>query len=224
MTFWDMVLRLIVSLVLGSLIGMERETHGRPAGLRTHVLVCMGSTLFTIASFVIAGPQRPQGPINDPGRIAAQIVTGIGFLGAGTIIHQGSIVRGLTTAASIWVVAAIGLAVGIGTPTMMGVAVVTSLLVVITLYLMSKLDRYLVSSHGERYLTISTGADPDRLCAILQMLPKHDARARSIESLESDEQGVQVLRLRLRVGREFDEVALGSELAADKYVISYTWE
>ncbi len=224
MTFWDMVLRLVVALVLGSLIGMERETHGRPAGLRTHVLVCMGSTLFTIASYVMAGPQRPLGPINDPARIAAQIVTGIGFLGAGTIIHQGSIVRGLTTAASIWVVAAIGLAVGIGTPTMMGLAAVASVLVIATLYLMGKLDRYLLSSHGERHLTISTGRDAEHLCEILQMLPKYDSRARSIDTLDSDEEGMQILRLRLRVGRDFDEVALGSDLAANKYVISYTWE
>jgi len=219
-----MVLRLVVALILGALIGMERETHGRPAGLRTHVLVCMGSTLFTIASFVIAGPQRPLGPINDPGRIAAQIVTGIGFLGAGTIIHQGSIVRGLTTAASIWVVAAIGLAVGIGTPMMMGLATVATILAVATLFFMGQLDKYLISSHTERHITITTGRNTDRICEILQMLPEHDARPRSIESLESDEGDMQILKLRLRVGRDFDEVALGSELAANKYVISYTWE
>lgn len=218
MSFGEMVLRLVVSLILGSLIGMERETHGRPAGLRTHVLVCMGSTMFTICSYVIAGPH------NDPGRIAAQIVTGIGFLGAGTIIHQGSVVRGLTTAASIWAVAAIGLAVGIGTPTMMGLAAVAAVLVFSTLYLMGRLDHYLLSPHGERHLTITTGRDADRLCEVLHMLPKHDAKARSIESHESDEENTQILRLRLRVGRDFDEVAIGSELAANKYVISYTWE
>ena len=143
---------------------MERETHGRPAGLRTHVLVCMGSTLFTICSYVVAGP-------HDPGRIAAQIVTGIGFLGAGTIIHQGSVVRGLTTAASIWAVAAIGLAVGIGTPTMMGLAAVAAVLVFGTLHLMGRLDRYLLSTNDQRYLSITTGRDPERLCEILQLLP-----------------------------------------------------
>jgi len=218
MSFWEMVLRLVVSLVLGSLIGMERETHGRPAGLRTHVLVCMGSTLFTMCSYVIAGSH------NDPGRIAAQIVTGIGFLGAGTIIHQGSVVRGLTTAASIWAVAAIGLAVGIGTPTMIGVAAVASVLVFGTLYLMGRLDRYLLSTYDERYLSVTTGRDPQRLCEMLQILSRHNAKARSIDCREMDEEDTQVLRLRLRVGRDFDEVALGSELAANRYVISYSWE
>ncbi len=218
MAFDDMVLRLVVAVVLGSLIGMERETHGRPAGLRTHVLVCVGSTLFTICSYVIAGPN------NDPGRIAAQIVTGIGFLGAGTIIHQGSVVRGLTTAASVWVVAAIGVAVGIGTHQMMGLAAIAAILVFGTLYLMGRLDKYLLSSQGERYLTITTGRDADRLCEILQTLPKYDATARSIDSQEGDQTDQQILKLRLHVGRDFDEAALDSALAANRYVINYTWE
>ena len=105
---WDMILKLVVSLALGGAVGLERETHGRPAGLRTHILVCVGSTLFALCSYTVAGTRF------DPGRISAQIVTGIGFLGAGTIMRQGSVVRGLTTAASIWTVAAIGVAVAIG--------------------------------------------------------------------------------------------------------------
>lgn len=218
MTFWEMVLRLVVSLVLGSLIGMERETHGRPAGLRTHILVCVGSTLFTICSYVIAGPH------NDPGRVAAQIVTGVGFLGAGTIIHQGSVVRGLTTAASIWAVAAIGLAVGIGTPSLMGIAAVASVLVFGTLYLMGKLDKYLFNAHDERHITITTGREPERLCEILRIIAKHNAKVRAIDSHESDEGSTQVLRLRLRVGRDFDETSLASDIASSQYVISYSWE
>ena len=218
MTFWEMVLRLLVSLVLGSLIGMERETHGRPAGLRTHTLVCVGSTLFTICSYVIAGPH------SDPGRVAAQIVTGIGFLGAGTIIHQGSVVRGLTTAASIWAVAAIGLAVGIGTPNMMGAAAVASVLVFGTLYLMGKLDRYLFMAQDERHITITTGRESERLCEILRIIAKHNAKIRTIDSREGDEGSTQVLRLRLRVGRDFDEVSLASDIASSQYVISYSWE
>ena len=218
MSFWEMVLRLVVSLVLGSLIGMERETHGRPAGLRTHTLVCVGSTLFTMCSYVIAGPH------NDPGRVAAQIVTGVGFLGAGTIIHQGSVVRGLTTAASIWAVAAIGLAVGIGTPKMMGAAAIASVLVFGTLYLMGKLDRYLFMAQDERHITITTGRESERLCEILHIIAKHNAKIRAIDSRESDEGNTQVLRLRLRVGRDFDEVSLASDITSNQYVISYSWE
>ena len=223
MPFWEMVLKLVVAILLGSLIGLERETHGRPAGLRTHVLVCMGSTLFTIASYVIAGPQRAVGPINDPGRLAAQIVTGIGFLGAGTIIHQGSVVRGLTTAASIWAVAAIGIAIGIGGQ-MMYLAGVAALLVVGTLYLMGRIDKYLLAPHGERFLTITMKRAAEHLCDVLSIVSKCNARIRSIDSRESEDPAIHILRVRLRVDRDFDEAGMSSELASNIDVLSYIWE
>ena len=112
---WEIsaVVRLAVSVVLGGLIGFEREAEGKPAGMRTHMLVCLGATLFMLIS--IESPDFfPGAKTVDPGRIAAQVVTGVGFLGAGTILRAGGTVRGLTTAASIWAVAAIGLAVGVG--------------------------------------------------------------------------------------------------------------
>jgi putative Mg2+ transporter-C (MgtC) family protein len=113
----DNLFRLGLAAVLGGAIGFERELREREAGLRTHMLVCMGSALFTIVSaygfheFLVAGGQIVRA---DPTRIAAQIVTGIGFLGAGAIIRQGLSVRGLTTAATLWLVAAIGMATGAG--------------------------------------------------------------------------------------------------------------
>jgi putative Mg2+ transporter-C (MgtC) family protein len=113
----DNLLRLSLAAVLGGAIGFERELRDREAGLRTHLLVCLGSALFTIVSaygfheFLSSGDQVIRA---DPTRIAAQIVTGIGFLGAGAIIRQGLSVRGLTTAATLWVAAAIGIAAGAG--------------------------------------------------------------------------------------------------------------
>jgi putative Mg2+ transporter-C (MgtC) family protein len=113
----DIAARLVVAAALTGVIGLERELRERAAGLRTHMLVGVGSALFTIVSaygwtdFVFS---RQGGTILDPTRIAAQIVTGIGFLGAGAIIRQGISVRGLTTAAGLWVVAAIGMAAGAG--------------------------------------------------------------------------------------------------------------
>jgi putative Mg2+ transporter-C (MgtC) family protein len=113
----DNLLRLTLAAVLGGAIGFERELRDREAGLRTHLLVCLGSALFTIVSaygfreFLTSGDQVIRA---DPTRIAAQIVTGIGFLGAGAIIRQGLSVRGLTTAATLWVSAAIGIAAGAG--------------------------------------------------------------------------------------------------------------
>ena len=114
---WDAFLRLLVAGLLGAAIGFERELRDREAGIRTHLLVSLGSALFTIVSaygfheFLVSGGNVVRA---DPSRIAAQIVTGIGFLGAGAIIREGLSVRGLTTAATLWVVAAIGMACGAG--------------------------------------------------------------------------------------------------------------
>ena len=97
----DIVVRLVVASVLGALIGLEREIHDHPAGMRTHLLVSLGSAGFTVLSFTAFAA-----PGADPARIAAQIVTGVGFLGAGAILKEGASIRGLTTAASLWTVAA----------------------------------------------------------------------------------------------------------------------
>ncbi len=108
----DLSLRLVLAAALGALIGAEREIHGHPAGIRTHMLVALGSGLFTVLSIHGFG-QGPGVPI-DPTRIAAQIVSGIGFLGAGAILKDGIVIRGLTTAASLWATAAVGMAAGAG--------------------------------------------------------------------------------------------------------------
>ena len=118
----ELIGRIGLGFLLGGILGWERERTGRPAGLRTHMMVCAGATAFTIVS--IYGFED-QGTVRDPGRVAAQIVTGIGFLGAGTIWRTTSAIRGLTTAASIWLAAAIGMFVGAAMYTL---AVVTALL------------------------------------------------------------------------------------------------
>jgi putative Mg2+ transporter-C (MgtC) family protein len=123
----EMALRLVLAAALGAIIGYQRERAGKPAGLRTHMLISIGSALFTVAS-----ASGFTGAV-DPTRIAAGIVTGIGFLGAGAILHrEGGIVAGLTTAATIWVSAAIGLAAGAG---LYLISAVTTGLVLIVLFL-----------------------------------------------------------------------------------------
>jgi putative Mg2+ transporter-C (MgtC) family protein len=110
----DLAVRLIIAAALGAAIGAEREIHGHPAGIRTHMLVALGAALFTVLSihgFTTDG--RATGSI-DPTRIAAQIVSGIGFLGAGAILKDGVVIRGLTTAASLWAISAVGMAAGAG--------------------------------------------------------------------------------------------------------------
>lgn len=128
--------RLAVGLVLGAVIGFERELHRQPAGFRTHSLVAVGSALFTIVSaYGFAGATV------DPTRIAAQIVSGIGFIGAGTILQHRGNVRGLTTAASLWSVAAIGMAAGAGMLIMAAVGTVMILIVLAVLDRVEELAR-----------------------------------------------------------------------------------
>ena len=119
----EMLLRLLVATALGLLVGYERERIGKPAGMRTHGMVSLGAALFTVVSV------HGFGAATDPARIAAQIVTGIGFLGAGAILQDGGGVHGLTTAASLWVTAALGVAAGVGMEVMaLATAVLTFLL------------------------------------------------------------------------------------------------
>lgn len=108
----DFAARLVVAAAIGALVGAEREIHGHPAGIRTHMLVALGSGTFTLMS--LNGFGQGVGTGNDATRIAAQIVSGIGFLGAGAILKDGVVIRGLTTAASLWATAAVGMAVGAG--------------------------------------------------------------------------------------------------------------
>jgi len=134
---WVMAGQIMLAALLGGMIGAEREWRGHAAGLRTNSLVAMGSCLFTILS-IVAFPL--QGSSQDTARIAAQIVTGIGFLGAGVVLHSGNRVRGLTTAATIWQVAAIGMAVG---TSFYFLAVFTTVFTVAVLVLLQPVSRWL---------------------------------------------------------------------------------
>ena len=113
LNLFSTIIRLSLAFILGGVIGLEREKKGGNAGLRTHILVTIGSALVMLTSLYIYDTYQGEGVV-DPGRLAAGVVTGIGFLGAGTIIRSKEGIRGLTTAASIWISAAIGLAVGCG--------------------------------------------------------------------------------------------------------------
>ncbi len=137
LTTQEVVLRIAIAALLGGLVGFEREISDQPAGFRTHILVSLGAALFTLV-----GAYGVFGPNVDPTRVAAQIVTGIGFLGAGAIIQQGANVRGLTTAAALWVTAAIGTAVGFG---YWSAALVTTVITVVALYGFKRLERFFMT-------------------------------------------------------------------------------
>lgn len=142
--------RLALSFLLGVAVGLEREISDKPAGLRTNVLICLGSTLFTLVSLKMTGP------MTDPTRIAAQVVSGIGFLGAGAIMREGEHVTGLTTAATIFVVAAIGMAVGFGYG---GLAAICTAATLIVQVILARMD--MLVDHLRRRYTFRVVSDPD---------------------------------------------------------------
>ncbi|OFX13857.1 MAG: hypothetical protein A2Z18_08510 [Armatimonadetes bacterium RBG_16_58_9] len=213
----DMLFKLVVAVVLGGLIGFERESHDRPAGLRTHILVCVGAALFTLCSYKLAGARF------DPGRVAAQIVTGMGFLGAGTIIRQGSIVRGLTTAASMWTVSGIGIAVAIGGE-MLYLAASASVLVFVTLTVVRQAEHSRLLRHSERVMSATVRDASESLCEVLNLLQRHGARIHGVGTEEGGAPSTNIVRVRMRVPRGFDESSAGADLARNENVIDYTWE
>jgi putative Mg2+ transporter-C (MgtC) family protein len=170
---WDgSLLRLAVAALLGGAIGLERELDEKAAGLRTHMLVSAGSALFTIVSaygfhsFLANGGNEVR---LDPTRIAAQIVTGIGFLGAGVIFRQGFSVRGLTTAASLWIVAAVGMAAGAG---FWEGAVIATVVAIVSLRPLEMLKERLLPQRGPSRLTIEL-AEGAPSGAVLDAVERH---------------------------------------------------
>ena len=135
----DIAVRLLVATFLGGIIGIEREWHGKDAGFRTHALVCLGAALIMIVSTDVFEIYRQMADV-DPSRIAAQVVSGIGFLGAGAIIRDPRGVKGLTTAAGIWTAAGIGLACGLGK---YHPAVITTVLALLILIVFSRINRWM---------------------------------------------------------------------------------
>ncbi|HTV75074.1 MAG TPA: MgtC/SapB family protein [Candidatus Acidoferrales bacterium] len=150
---YEMLLRLAIAAVLGGLVGLERERAESAAGLRTHALVALGAALFMLVSmFGFTNAGKPPAVVLDPSRVAAQIVTGIGFLGAGVIIFRKEIIRGLTTAASVWLVAAIGMAVGGG---LYAPAIWGALLALAILAVMKPLESRLFSQRRQHVTSLT---------------------------------------------------------------------
>jgi len=174
-------LRLILAVIFGSIIGLEREINNHPAGFRTHILVCTGAALFTLVSI-----QSFSG--GDPARVAAQIVSGIGFLGAGTIMREGTTIRGLTTAASLWSVAGVGMAIGAGF--YLG-ATLTTALIVIVLFFFNPLEKKILQrQHHQIELTV---ADlPGQLGRVASRLGELGVSIKSIQISPHSSNQVQI--------------------------------
>jgi putative Mg2+ transporter-C (MgtC) family protein len=218
----EVVLRLTLAAVFGAVLGLERELREREAGLRTHLLVSVGSALFTIVSaygfreFLNSGETVVRA---DPTRIAAQIVTGIGFLGAGAIIRQGLSVRGLTTAATLWVVAAIGMAVGAG---YYSAAAATTAIALVALGPLRMLTWRMVRRYrgetGLLLVQIPAGESPAK---VVEAVEGADARIESVEIRHEDNRRTVQLTLELR--REQLARELVTRLADVENVLEVSW-
>lgn len=190
----EILFRLILSVILSGIIGVERESIKRPAGLRTHILVCVGSTLVMLTSIYIFESFKNNTTLQ-PDRLGAQVISGIGFLGAGTIIRQGDTVRGLTTAASLWAVACVGLAIGAGF--YLG-AILTVLLVLITLLTFSKIEKRIKVRRNYLNLRITAINKPGQLGKICKIIGDVGASILNIE-LEPDDENVEIIDLIVKI-------------------------
>jgi putative Mg2+ transporter-C (MgtC) family protein len=200
----ELLLQLGLAVLLGGAVGLEREIAGKPAGLRTNILICIGAMLFTTMSIqaAFAGPGH-----GDPTRIASQIVTGVGFIGAGTILHARGAVTGLTSAATIWVVAAIGTAIGAGAYVD---ALGTTLLVMLVLYGLGYLERFVGSHTTHARIVVHTKPEPQALEEIETLVRRAGVE---IVAAESRRENVDlVVELELRGPRRLHEQAMLSVL------------
>jgi putative Mg2+ transporter-C (MgtC) family protein len=219
---WEVALRLAVAAALTGAVGLERELRERAAGLRTHMLVGVGSALFTIISAYAWGDfifDRTQGTAFDPTRIAAQIVTGIGFLGAGVIIRQGLSIRGVTTAAGLWVAAAIGMAVGAG---YWGAALIGTGVVLVGLGPLRMAEGWVVRRRREGG-TLEIDLRPEEpLAPVLGVLEGRRARVSRIH-LEEEETGRE-LRIEVRMPPGVSGRDLVEELTRLDEVTGVRWD
>src|SRR6266516_5698731 len=219
---WEVLLRVGLAAALGGVLGLERELREREAGLRTHLLVSVGSALFTLVSaygfhaFLSSGQNVIRA---DPTRIAAQIVTGIGFLGAGAIIRQGFSVRGLTTAATLWVVAAIGLTTGAG---YYSAAVITTAIALFSLWPLRIFAHVVISRirpvSGRMLVQLPAGHSPGPLVTEVERL------GATLEAVEiGQEADRRTVALDLSLPQGADIPSLMAKLADVEHVLDVQW-
>ena len=219
LSVWEGTLRLLLAGVLAGVIGLEREQRDQEAGLRTHILVAGGACLFMIvgvyawSDFTLS---QQVGAVVDPSRVASYVVAGIGFLGGGAIIKYGANIKGLTTAASVWITAAIGVAVGVG---MYGLAVVTAALVLFTLWPLRKIaGRLGLRSEGERRLVVELDGD-GKVAALVAAAEEAGA---SVESIHSSEEA-DGRTVELVLGAAEDSPTIVDTLGAVAHVRTVEW-
>ena len=214
------IIRLLVTAVLSGLIGFEREMHGRAAGLRTHILVGVGAALITLTSIHVALYYK--GVLTaDPSRIAMGVVTGIGFLGAGTIIRFRASVRGLTTAASLWAVAGIGLAVGSG---LYIAAFVTAAIILISLFFLSKLESSLIRKDWYKVLCIETAGGAKQLEEIRAVLGDYNVEIKDFDIEKTDRPDIVNLDMNLKLMTDLENEQIIADIMGIEGVRRAVWK
>lgn len=185
---WTDVLKLVAAVLAGALIGFERQFHGKTAGFRTNILICLGAALFTVMSVHFAAAAR----VADPARIAAQIVTGVGFLGAGAILQQRRQVVGLTTAATIWAVASVGMAFGAGAYIL---GTVGTLMIAGVLQGLGYAEKLLARWRTVTRLEVRFSLDLDAARVVRELARRHGVDCRSMKLSKSPDCYVGRLKL-----------------------------
>jgi putative Mg2+ transporter-C (MgtC) family protein len=211
--YYEITIRLFLATLLGGLVGIEREQNNHPAGFRTHILVCVGSTLIMLISmygfqdFILANKENV---VADPARLAAQVVSGIGFLGAGTIIVHGGTIRGLTTAASLWVVAGIGLALGAGF--YYGAALAT-ILVLLSLVVLNRIEETFIRKGHLHSIQVKVLDVPGILGVIATKIGENNISIQKISIQEKKEEKDEVhLSIGIRIPHTISIALLIDEL------------
>ncbi len=199
----EMLVRLGLACLLGGLVGLERERSRHPAGFRTHILVCVGSTLVMLCNIYIFEKYKNVANV-DPARLGAQVISGIGFLGAGTILKEGVTIRGLTTAASLWTVACIGIANGLG---FYHGAIFATIFVLITLVVFSKFEFVLWGKRSHAVLKIKSVDKPGQIGKIGTVLGGLNILIEHID-MERTDDGAVLIKVRVNRTKSLDEQVL----------------
>ncbi len=216
---------IVLAVLLGGIIGYEREIHGRPAGLRTHILVCLSSTVLIFASRQIPAEllatDSAARVVLDPNRLAAGIVTGIGFLGAATVIRAGDIVRGITTGATVWTVAGLGIVIGQGE---YALAVATAAIVLAVLALLDKLTRGIAPVIYRRLVVRGLRSELVPLAATVGgILRKHDIRVQDLSGTRGHEDEPFELVFHIRCRNLQQAPQMLEQVAAQRGVLRVEW-
>lgn len=216
---WHWVAQLLIAAVLSGIVGFERQWHGRPAGIRTHMLVCIAATMLTLVSEVWS--QRAGASLRiDPGRLAAGIVTGIGFLGAGAILRIGDLVRGLTTAAGIWFVAGLGIVIGSGEIGLAAFSTAVSLFVLVGIH---QFDRHIQVRHYRKLVVFARGEAVDVRWKVREVLKEFKLSVLDLEVEKSVGEGRVKLAYHLQYQGKVAATAIIDKIGNIEQIESCRW-